>query len=283
MLVQLIHARNSVRSSFSLGDCGLVSSSLAISTIKSRAGQELVQRRIDSAHGNRQAVHSLENAHEIGALHRKQLLERRPAILLVVGQDHGLHQRDAVLGEEHVLGAAEADAFGAELTDRLLACAGMSALARTPSLRYSSAQPMKCTRSRIVVAGSVFSLPHDHAPVVPSIVIQSPSFASPVEPSISLLASSTVTAPQPHTSGLPMPSVTTAAWGHASAEVRSPWTRLPCRESSGVGFAAHQDDRLNLPFASHSMASSAVKTICPTAAPGDAGRPVASTSIFFAF
>ncbi len=35
--------------------------------------------------------------------------------LLVRRQDHGLHVRDAILGEEHVLGAAQADAVRAEL------------------------------------------------------------------------------------------------------------------------------------------------------------------------
>ena len=54
------------------------------------------------------------------------------AILLVVGHDHGAHVRQAVLGEEHVLGAAQADAFGAEGV-AALASRGMSALARTPS------------------------------------------------------------------------------------------------------------------------------------------------------
>ena len=34
--------------------------------------------------------------------------------LFVARQNHGLHVLDAVLGEEHVLGAAQADAFGAE-------------------------------------------------------------------------------------------------------------------------------------------------------------------------
>ena len=34
--------------------------------------------------------------------------------LLVARQNHRLHVREAVLGEEHVLGAAEADALGAE-------------------------------------------------------------------------------------------------------------------------------------------------------------------------
>jgi hypothetical protein len=37
------------------------------------------------------------------------------ARLLVVGEDHLAHGADAVLLEEHVLGAAEPDALGAEL------------------------------------------------------------------------------------------------------------------------------------------------------------------------
>ena len=39
--------------------------------------------------------------------------------LFVARQNHGLHVRDALLGEEHVLGAAQADAFGAELAGDL--------------------------------------------------------------------------------------------------------------------------------------------------------------------
>ena len=77
-------------------------------------GQELVQRRIEQADGHRQRLHGFEEAHKVGALHGQQLLEGFAAILLVVGQDHGAHVVDAVLGKEHVLGAAQADAFGAE-------------------------------------------------------------------------------------------------------------------------------------------------------------------------
>ena len=61
-----------------------------------------------------QRLHRLEEADEVGALHGQQLLERVAAVLLVVGQNHGAHVLDAVFGKEHVLGAAEADAFGAE-------------------------------------------------------------------------------------------------------------------------------------------------------------------------
>ena len=61
-----------------------------------------------------QRLHGLEEADEVGALHGQKLLERGAAIFLVVGEDHGAHVLDAVFGKEHVLGAAEADAFGAE-------------------------------------------------------------------------------------------------------------------------------------------------------------------------
>ena len=63
-------------------------------------------------------LHDLEQLDEIGALHRQELGERRAAALLVVGQDHLAHRADAVLVEEHVLGAAEPDALGAEFHAR---------------------------------------------------------------------------------------------------------------------------------------------------------------------
>ena len=77
--------------------------------------QELVQRRIEQPDRHRQALHDLEQLGEVAALHRQQLGERGAAALLVVGQDHLAHRADAVGLEEHVLGAAEPDALGAEL------------------------------------------------------------------------------------------------------------------------------------------------------------------------
>ena len=78
-----------------------------------------MQRRIDRADRHRRAVHPLEHAVEVGALHRQQLVQRRTAILLVVREDHALHDRDAALAEEHVLGAAQPDAAGAECVGQL--------------------------------------------------------------------------------------------------------------------------------------------------------------------
>jgi hypothetical protein len=45
----------------------------------------------------------------------QRLLARR----LVVGEDHLAHREDAVALEEHVLGAAQADALGAEVASAL--------------------------------------------------------------------------------------------------------------------------------------------------------------------
>ena len=82
-------------------------------------GQEFVQRRIEGANHHGQAVHGFEEAGEIPALHGQELGQSLAAGLLVARQDHGLHVGDAVLGEEHVLGAAQADALGAEPAGRL--------------------------------------------------------------------------------------------------------------------------------------------------------------------
>ena len=76
--------------------------------------QELVQRRVDEPDDHRQAVHRLEDAVEVTALHRQQLGQLDAALLLVRRKDHLLHDRKAFLLHEHVLGAAEADALRAE-------------------------------------------------------------------------------------------------------------------------------------------------------------------------
>ena len=82
---------------------------------------EFVQRRVDEANGDRKAVHGLEDADEIALLEWAQLGQGLAAGFRVVGDDHLLNGElplGAALGmleilEEHVLGAAEADAFGA--------------------------------------------------------------------------------------------------------------------------------------------------------------------------
>ena len=64
---------------------------------------------------HRQSLHDLEQGGEILTLHWQQFRERGTAAFLVVGEDHLAHRADAVLVEEHVIGAAQPDTFGAEL------------------------------------------------------------------------------------------------------------------------------------------------------------------------
>ena len=94
--------------------------------------QKFMQRRIEQADRHRQAGHDLEELGEIAALHRQKLGERGAAALLVIGQDHLAHGDDAVGFEEHMFGAAEADAFGAEFARHR---------ARRPASRHWRARP----------------------------------------------------------------------------------------------------------------------------------------------
>ena len=79
-----------------------------------RVRQELVQRRIEEADRRRVALQRAEDAGEVLALVRQQLGERRLPLLHGLGEDHLAHRVDAIALEEHVLGAGEADADGAE-------------------------------------------------------------------------------------------------------------------------------------------------------------------------
>ena len=76
-----------------------------------------------------QPAHLAQDALEVAALHGQDLGERALAALEVVGEEHLAHGVDAIALEEHVLGAAEADALGAERAReaRLLRAIGVGA------------------------------------------------------------------------------------------------------------------------------------------------------------
>ncbi len=86
-------------------------------------GDELVERRVNQPDGDREAVHGFEDADKIATLERQQLVECLDPCFPVVGQDHFLDSsltlvtslRLLEVREEHVLRAAEADPFCAEL------------------------------------------------------------------------------------------------------------------------------------------------------------------------
>ena len=84
-----------------------------------------------------------------------------------------------------------------------------------------------------------------------------------------LFASSIVMSPHPDTQHVPIPRATTAAW-----DVIPPRTvRIPCADFIPVMSSGDVSRRTRItfsPLAAHSTASSAVNTILPQAAPGDA-------------
>ena len=82
-------------------------------------GHELVQRRVDEAHGHGLAVHDLQHLQEVLLLEPLQLVEGRLALGGAGGGEDGALDQGAALAQEHVLGAAQADALGAELDGAL--------------------------------------------------------------------------------------------------------------------------------------------------------------------
>ena len=162
----------------------------------------------------------------------------------------------------------------------LRASSGVSAFAQTSRRRSLSAQERNVASQsgRVVGASISASLPTITLPVLPSIVSQSPSWNSRSSIRRTLLRRSISSASHPATHGLPIPRATTAA-----CEVAPPFAVstprdaiMPCTSS---GVVSTRTRMVSLPCSFHATASSAVNTICPAAAPGDALRPLAATSI----
>ena len=98
--------------------------------------QELMQRRIEEADGDGTRAHRLEYLDEILALVREEFAERSDARALLLRQDHLAHGGDAFGVEEHMFGAAKADAFGAVLHGGLRIRRGFSIGAHFHAARF---------------------------------------------------------------------------------------------------------------------------------------------------
>ena len=163
----------------------------------------------------------------------------------------------------------------------LAASSGVSALARTRSLRYLSAHNSKVWKSSLELASVLGMSPSMTSPEVPSRVMISPRLI--FWPSVVVampLSVSTLSASQPVIAQTPMPLATTAAWDvMPPSSVRIPAaTRMPWISS---GVVSRRTRITLLPVAATVSASSAEKTTAPVAPPGLAGRPLAITSFFF--
>ena len=100
------------------------SASATLTASSVQVGQELVQRRVDQPDRHRQPVHRRQELGEVLALQRQQRRQRGSRSLVALGQDQPLDLLTPV-AEEHVLGAAQADALGAEPAGPLGVLAGV--------------------------------------------------------------------------------------------------------------------------------------------------------------
>mmetsp|Transcript_8512 Transcript_8512/g.21002 ORF Transcript_8512/g.21002 Transcript_8512/m.21002 type:complete len:264 (-) Transcript_8512:1248-2039(-) len=176
----------------------------------------------------------------------------------------------------------------------MAASCGVSALARTSSLRYLSAMSMmvlNCWNSslssgRFVLSintwmisdGLVCSEQKKTCPVVPSMLTGSPSLRTiPLLPMrTSCLAWSNTRSPQPHTHGRPKPRATTAAWLVAPPRaVRMPLAATMPAKSSGEVSSLMRTH--GLPCFWYSTAFSLENTAAPDAAPGPALSPLVAS------
>ena len=195
----------------------------------------------------------------------------------VVGHDHALHDRQAVVPLEHVLGAAEADALGAELPGAggVLGRVGVGAHRH----RAGAVGPLEDRRPGTGCSGR--AAPAGRRRRRPSRRCRRSSSGRPrgrSRPPIAIEPSSRKRiAVTPQTAGLPMPTATIAAWLVLPPRA----VRMPCAstipwKSSGV--VSSRTRMTSSPALPRRSASSAVKTTAPTAAPGDALTPLASGS-----
>ena len=187
-------------------------------------GQELVQRRVEQPDRDRQALHRLEQPLEVApaaaaAARRARRAgppRRRPGSSRCI-----FGWRSAAM---NMCSVRQRPMPSAPNSRARRASSGVSALARTPSVRSSSHQPstrLEVRRRRAAATSGTSS--SVTAPVLPSIAIRSPSCRTRSPMRITPACRSMSTAAAPVTAGRPMPRATSAACeALPPSEVRMP-------------------------------------------------------------
>ena len=174
------------------------------------------------------------------------LLERRAARRAPrrapprLGHDHRLHRGWRSVRHEHVLGAAQADALGAELARlaRVLGRVGVGAHAEPAELVGPGEDRLE---SRLTSGSSSGTSSAVTTPVLPSIAIRSPSDSS-VPPTRSRLACRSISSsPAPATHGLPIPRATSGVAGLAALAREDALRGVEAGDVVGLGERPHED------------------------------------------
>ena len=149
-------------------------------------------------------------------------------------------------------------------------------MVRTPRVRISSAHASTVSKFSSTSGSTSGTSSVVITPSVPSSAIRSPSSSTVPFTRARRSARSISSSPTPHTAGRPIPRATSAAWlALPPSEVTMPRAaKNPATSSASVKGRISTTWR---PDSAASTALSAVKTISPLAAPGDAATPRAST------
>ena len=201
-----------------------------------------MQRRVEQPDGDREAVHRAEDALEVALLHGQRCARAphsRPpsASARIISRTAG--RRSSL---KNMCSVRQRPMPSAPNSRARAASSGVSALARTPRRRISSAQLTTCWKSSLTCGGTSGSAPAKTSPVAPS-MRDHVALGEGLPPMRSVRAStSTRSASQPPTQGLPMPRATTAAWtGHAAARREHALRGEHAVDVVGRRLPAHQD------------------------------------------
>ena len=220
--------------------------------------------------------HDLEQLDEVAALHRQDLGQRRAAAR--PRRRRRIISRTATMRsgvEEHVLGAAQADALGAELARRPRVGGRVGVGADLQPARLVGPAPSAWRSRRTAPARRIGTAPRITSPVRAVDGDDVALLERDVPPARDRRwrCSRSRSAPAPETQGLPMPRATTAAWlVMPPRAVRMPSRRMHAVDVLRAGLDADQDHLRALRLRA-SRPRRRSNTISPVAAPGEAGRP----------
>ena len=234
--------------------------------------QELVQRRVEQADRDRQAAHDGEELDEILALHRQEFCERRAAALRNCRRGSSRARRGCAR-RRRTCARCGRGRCPRRRTRARRARRSASRRWRAPACGAPHRpSPSACRNRRSAPAAASARGRRRPRRSPPSMVMTSPARQVFRRPTWCRASASIFTAPAPQTQGFPMPRATTAAWlVMPPRAVRMPSAATMPWISSGL--VSLRTRSTSWPSLFSRSASSAVKTISPVAAPGEAGRP----------
>jgi len=146
-------------------------------------GKELVQRRIQEAHRHRPAFENLVHLLKVALLIGKKFGEGGFALFDGTRHDHFAHRSDTGAFKEHMLGAAQADAFGAELDglSRVARVVGIGADLEGPSGVRPGHKPAEVTADGRLFRGDGFAVDLAGRTVQRNIIAFMVAFAAELE------------------------------------------------------------------------------------------------------